>query len=262
MNILANTRLHFLNIGKYGGIYTETDDFSSNPRPFFSIGMILNGTGRFCEQNSECAAVSPGDIIIVPNAATYISHWEGNPHISYITFHFLPENDFWGNIPIQKISGLNYLTKDFQNAYNDFSIPEKSFGVLGVFYNILNEVSSRLKYSSQKPFRASVKNAVDYITLNYAKNITIHDLAEIANLSQSRFFSVFKNETGTTPIEYKNQICIRNAKKMLLTEDFSIEEISEKLGFNSTSYFRRTFKKYTKQSPSDYKKSIKSDFKL
>ena len=49
---------------------------------------------------------------------------------------------------------------------------------------------------------------------------------------------------------------------MLLTEDFSIEEISEKLGFNSTSYFRRTFKKFTKQSPGDYKKSIKSDFKL
>lgn len=49
---------------------------------------------------------------------------------------------------------------------------------------------------------------------------------------------------------------------MLLTEDFSIEEISEKLGFNSTSYFRRTFKKFAKQSPSDYKKSIKSDFKL
>lgn len=262
MNILTNTRLQFLNIGKYGGIHTDTADFSNTPRPFFSIGMILDGIGNFYEQNYGCVSVSPGDIIIVPNATTYISHWTGNPHISYITFHFILENRFNGNIPIQKICGYGHLIKEFCYAYDNFCTPEKSFKILSIFYNILDEISPKIERNSEKPFRTSVKKAIDYITSNYTRTITIKELSQISNLSQSRFFSVFKSETGLSPIEYKNQICILNAEKMLLTDDFSIEEISEKLGFNSTSYFRRTFKSYTGKSPREYKNSIKTGLKL
>ena len=73
-----NMELKFLNIGKYDGMYNFTADFSDNPRPFFSIGMILNGKGDFCEQKSNPVHVDPGDIIIVPDAARYISHWTGS----------------------------------------------------------------------------------------------------------------------------------------------------------------------------------------
>lgn len=262
MNILTNTRLQFLNIGKYGGTHTDTADFSNTPRPFFSIGMILDGTGDFYEQNYGCVSVCPGDIIIVPNAATYISHWTGNPYISYITFHFILENGFGKNIPIQKICGFGHLTKDFCLAYDNFANSEMSFKILSIFYGILHEIFPKIKKSSEKQLYTSVKKAVDYITLNYTNNITIAELAETANLSPSRFFAVFKSETGTTPIEYKNRICIRNAEKMLLTDDLSVEEIGEKLGFNSASYFRRTFKAYTGKSPREYKNGIKASLKL
>lgn len=100
------------------------------------------------------------------------------------------------------------------------------------------------------------------MTFNYTDNLTIQELATIANLSPSRFFTVFKKETGITPIEYKNRICIRNAEKMLLISDLSIEEIAEKLGFNSSSYFRRTFKAYTGKSPREYKNGIKTELKI
>ena len=50
MDILANTKLKFLNIGKYGGMYADTADFLNLPRPFFSIGIILEGTGDFMDK--------------------------------------------------------------------------------------------------------------------------------------------------------------------------------------------------------------------
>lgn len=262
MNILTNAKLKFLNIGKYGGIYNDIVDFSHQPRPFFSIGIILDGIGDFYEQNSECVHVTPGDIIIVPNAASYISNWTGNPNISYITFHFIFENGFNWNIPIQKICGYKYLIKDFCYAYDNSCTSEKSFKILSIFYNILNEIFPKIEKRSEKPFRTSIKKAIDYITSNYTRTITVKELSEISNLSQSRFFSVFKSETGLSPIEYKNQICIHNAEKMLLSDDFSIEEISEKLGFNSTSYFRRAFKSYTGKSPREYKNNNKTSLKL
>lgn len=262
MNILTNTRLQFLNIGKYGGMYADTADFSGTPRPFFSIGMILNGTGDFYEKNYGRVSVFPGDIIIVPNAATYISRWTGNPHIEYITFHFILENGFENNIPIQKISGYEHLTKYFCLAYNNFANSEMSFKILSIFYGIVHEIFPKIKKSSAKQLCTSVKKAVDYITLHYTNYITIAELAEMANLSPSRFFTVFKKETGFTPIAYKNHICIRNAKKMLLISDLSIEQIAEKLGFNSSSYFRRTFKAFVGQSPIKYRNSIKTELRI
>lgn len=262
MDILSTGELKFLSIGKYGGIHTDTAVFSNNPRPFFSIGMILNGKGDFYEQKSDPVHVTPGDIIIVPDAATYISHWLGFPDISYITFHFILEKSFSDNIPIQKICKLKHLTKDFIFAYDNFSSLERSFKILSIFYNILDEIIPNIKKSSEKQIRTSIKRAIDYITFNYTDNLTIQELAAIANLSPSRFFTVFKKATGITPIEYKNRICIKNAKKMLLISDLSIEEIAEKLGFNSSSYFRRTFKAFTGQSPREYRNSFKAESKI
>ena len=262
MDILANTKLKFLNVGKYGGMYADTADFLNLPRPFFSIGIIIEGTGDFYGQNSECVSVFPGDIIIVPNAATYVSHWRGNPHITYITFHFILESGLGESIPIQKICGFEHLINDFCYAYDNFSTPEASFKIISIFYNILNEIFPKMKKMSERHVRASVKKAVDYITLNYTKCIVISKLARMSNLSQSRFFSVFKSETGMTPIEYKNRLCILNAEKLLLTNDLSIEEISEKMGFNSASYFRRIFRKYVGKSPREYKNSICADLRL
>ena len=65
-----------------------------------------------------------------------------------------------------------------------------------------------------------------------------------------------------TPISYKNYISIQNAEKLLLTTDFSMEEISEKLGFHSSSYFRRTFRAFTGKSPREYRKEIQEKLKL
>lgn len=262
MNTLTNTGLQFLNIGKYGGIYADTADFSNTPRPFFSIGMILDGKGDFYDQKSNPVHVAPGDIIIVPDATTYVSHWLGFPDISYITFHFILEKSFSDNISIQKICGLEHLAKDFTFAYDNFAASERTFKILSIFYNILDEIVPKIKKSSEKHIRTSIKKAIEYMTFNYTDSLTIQELATIANLSPSRFFTVFKKETGITPIEYKNRVCIRNAEKMLLISDLSIEEIAEKLGFNSASYFRRTFKVYTGKSPREYKKDIKTELKI
>ena len=262
MNILSNAKLQFLNIGKYGGMYTDTADFSNKPRPYFSIGLILKGKGKFCEGDIKAVNVEAGNIIIVPTGARYISYWSGTPEIVYITFHFIIEGLFDDAYEIQKVSECDHLKKDFEFAYNNIAVSDKSFKVLSVFYNMLSEIYPKIKAASKRHISASVKKAVDYITVNYKNDITVAELSKIVNLSPSRFFTVFKKETGMTPIEYKNYICVNNAQKMLLADNLSIEEIGESLGFNSASYFRRTFKKYVGKSPREYRNNINSDFKI
>ncbi|MPN52480.1 Melibiose operon regulatory protein [bioreactor metagenome] len=56
--------------------------------------------------------------------------------------------------------------------------------------------------------------------------------------------------------DYINNVRINHASKLLLTTNSSIEEIAEKVGYNSSCYFYRTFKKYKNISPAKYKKQF------
>lgn len=258
MKIPANAKLQFLNIGKYSGKLTDKADFSNIPRPFFSIGFIIGGKGKFYTKSGKIIDVVPGDLIVIPVAATYVSQRFGTEDLTYITVHFIFNSGFNDAVDIQKIDGQEHLKSDFEEAYNSYRIPEQYFRALSIFFRILQEVTPCIK-ASAKNTGISVKKAVEYMTLNYSQNTPISELARMVNLSQSRFFAVFKNEIGMTPVEYKNYICIQNAEKLLLSTELSMEEISEELGFNSTSYFRRTFKHFVGKSPRDYKNSMRSN---
>ena len=60
-----------------------------------------------------------------------------------------------------------------------------------------------------------------------------------------------------SPIEYKNKIMIRHAERSLVDHpEVSIEELSERLGFESSIYFRRLFKATTGKTPREYRKTV------
>ena len=58
-----------------------------------------------------------------------------------------------------------------------------------------------------------------------------------------------------TPIDYKNKKTVDLAMLMLLNNrDLSIEEVSSRLGFESSTYFRRIFKAYVGYTPTEYRR--------
>ena len=74
-------------------------------------------------------------------------------------------------------------------------------------------------------------------------------------MSYSHLFRTFKQKFGMTPIEYKNALRIKKAKKMLCDFDLSVGEIAERLGFEGMCYFTRAFKKHVGVSPLNYRKT-------
>ena len=59
-----------------------------------------------------------------------------------------------------------------------------------------------------------------------------------------------------TPVEYKNAIIVSRAQRILLDDPTaSIEKISERLGFESSIYFRRLFKAQTGKTPREYRQT-------
>ena len=86
---------------------------------------------------------------------------------------------------------------------------------------------------------------------------SIPQLAKICNMSESRFYVVFNEATGMTPIKMKHKIQTAKAELMLLNTDLSIDEIAHNLGFESTAHFRKIFNEHFGYSPKEARKNAK-----
>ncbi len=92
-----------------------------------------------------------------------------------------------------------------------------------------------------------------YIREHINEDISVNRISELVYLNPSYFSRLYKQSTGVTVTNYIAEVKLECAKKMLKDSNMKINQIAEKLGFDSVSYFIRFFKKYMKYSPQDYR---------
>jgi len=73
-------------------------------------------------------------------------------------------------------------------------------------------------------------------------------------MSSSRFYEVFREAIGESPINYKNRIRVAHAK-MLIQEGKTLDEVCELLHFSSPSFLRRMMKKFLGITPKEAKRN-------
>ncbi|UZH56671.1 helix-turn-helix domain-containing protein [Salinimicrobium tongyeongense] len=135
--------------------------------------------------------------------------------------------------------------------------------------NALNVLNILLKLSRYKTYTSlgslnwlnhyrisekRVNDAVEFIMLNFKEDITLGKAAEKCGMNKSAFCRYFKKSTGKPFIRFLNEIRISYSCKLLQETSpvKAISEVSYQSGFNSLSYFNRTFRKIHKISPSEY----------
>ncbi|MCG8490539.1 MAG: AraC family transcriptional regulator, partial [Sneathiellales bacterium] len=91
-----------------------------------------------------------------------------------------------------------------------------------------------------------------YIDEHYSQKIQLAEVAQSVNLGKEAFCRYFKNSTGSTFTNFLNQYRITQAKRLLLSGK-NISETCYECGFESLSYFNRTFKRISGENPSAYK---------
>jgi len=97
-----------------------------------------------------------------------------------------------------------------------------------------------------------------FIEANYQNKIQLHDVASLSNLTKEAFCRYFKKMTKLTFTQFVNHYRIDVAKK-LLVQGNHITDTCFECGFDSVSYFNRTFKRVTGKSPMTYKKEYLSN---
>lgn len=101
--------------------------------------------------------------------------------------------------------------------------------------------------------RLTIKTILEYIDQNIDQNLSLIDLASVAQMSASHFSRLFKQSIGQSPHQYLNQCRIEKAKKLLTQPSASISDISQQLGFSDQSQFTNLFKKSVGITPKHYR---------
>ena len=117
----------------------------------------------------------------------------------------------------------------------------------------LNELSDILEDDKNLYSVTSIKLAIQFITKNFDKNITLKDVADEVFLSQNYLSELFKKETGEGFYEFLSNYRIKRAKELLVTTNLKIYEVAENVGYNDSITFGRAFKKITGVTPNSFR---------
>ncbi|OGR25098.1 MAG: hypothetical protein A2277_05770 [Desulfobacterales bacterium RIFOXYA12_FULL_46_15] len=95
--------------------------------------------------------------------------------------------------------------------------------------------------------------AQEFIESKFADTIKMEALAKQVGISPRHFIRRFKKATDETPLRYLQQIRIEKAKNYLETTSVTVNEITQGIGYENSSSFRKLFKEATGLSPSEYR---------
>jgi transcriptional regulator GlxA family with amidase domain len=88
---------------------------------------------------------------------------------------------------------------------------------------------------------------------NAAKDLALGDVAAHAGMSTRTLNRRFREQTGTTPLQWLHRARIRQAQYLLETTDHAVERIAGQVGFSSPTSFRDRFKRIVGTSPNAYR---------
>ena len=265
---LHNISIEFLSCRESMTLYNEPPEsgyLTNKISPYFSIYQSLC-TDLIISKNDEEILIKQNQCVLMPaNAHQKMSFTEDKiypcaNHAQYVFMDIVINGkyriddlfDFPLVLPEEYQTEMFILLQELSRIED---IEENLCDRLSIAYKIIKILL--LCSIPKKKLAASMLLAIDYVKRNYRRNISISELAEVAKMSESNFFRIFKRSMGTSPVAYINDYRLLISSVLLETTDKKIGSISEEVGFNEQYYFSKLFSKRFGVSPAVYRKNYR-----
>lgn len=103
----------------------------------------------------------------------------------------------------------------------------------------------------------NLNNLLFWLMENLQRNLSVEDIARRAGMSVRNFNRRFRDQTGTTPLQWILTARVRRSQQLLEATDLSIEDIATASGFESAANFRDRFKRVVGVSPSSWRNTYR-----
>jgi AraC family transcriptional regulator len=101
--------------------------------------------------------------------------------------------------------------------------------------------------------KTKLQRITEYIEVHLAQDLSVTELAAVAQMSPTYFARQFRQATGQTPHQYVIGCRIERAKRLLRDTEWPIIEIGHQVGFTDQSYFTAVFHKHVSMTPKAYR---------
>lgn len=243
-SILLSDNFCFLNITF--SEYHYTDNRKGSPLNF--LAYMIKGTAKIVS-DAFSINIKEGDVFYIPKGLGYQSYWYGED-INFLSFGFAnlytPENVGFELQVVDCGEDIAEKIRLIPTQGNDVDCK-----TLSAFYTAMSEVIPLLTCTTNRN-DITVKKIKDCICKYPFSSLS--EIAHMCGISEPTLYLVFKRAESITPNEYRQKILCDMGVKLLVTTDKKVEDISNTLGFSSSSYFRKVLKKITGKTPREIRK--------
>ena len=120
--------------------------------------------------------------------------------------------------------------------------------------NYVTEMMPERDSAKRKKDLERLNAVLGYIEANYNQRITVEQLADMVCLSEDRFGHLFREGVGQPPLQYINAMRLRKALNMLKTNQYTVTEVADAVGFRDYNHFGRLFRKQYGCTPNEIKR--------
>lgn len=119
---------------------------------------------------------------------------------------------------------------------------------------LINKVLELRSESVIKKYQPMIEEATEYIKEHFNDDdMSLNVVASIVGLSPSHFSTVFRQEVGSTFVEYLTMVRMEEAKTLLKCTSLKSSEIGYRIGYKDPHYFSFLFKKTQRCTPKEYR---------
>ncbi len=221
-----------------------------------AFGFAVRGETRL-DSDLGKLSIPRGGFFALPRGLRYRSHWQGSPEIEYIMVHlsswsggrFLP-------VCMESLSNEKTLGR-LLRAEKDLggSLPDR-LAALSDLFDLFSRAAAHFTPAPDAAGNPAVQAAADFIRAHFRENYSAAELAAAACVSESHLYHLFKKELQISPLEFRNEIRVEEAARLLSEKETDTREILAATGFSSDVYFREVFKKYRGVTPGEYRRQI------
>lgn len=264
-NVLING-FYLTDIGYYPKAIYHDRERKTGSNAYILL-YCIDGEGSV-NMNNQSYTLKPNTFLIVPKlmAHRYKSSVTNPWSIYWVHFGGTNADAIYarsleeGHIKVHSIPFDEGRIKIFDQLFSilEHSYREKELEIVSM--NLQHFISSLVYYKQMNPIIFdidSVSLSIAFMKKNLDKRLKTEEFAAQLGFSVSHYIRVFKQKTGSSPINYFNLLKIQQSCQYLYFTDRSIKEIAIKLGFDDQYYFSRLFTKLIGLSPLNYRKTHK-----
>jgi AraC-like DNA-binding protein len=232
------------------------------PKPSHTFLWTKNCRGRITDSNGNIINVDNNQIVYTAMGIEYmIEFFDTAPdQADTLVIHFQLYDSNGENIapsltPVVCIDQVDVSTAlKLERLKDEFKknvvcVPE----AISTIYRLFASISKSIRRDNANDRFSCIKEGIEL--LENDSDMSIKDIAKLCGVSECYFRRLFKEYSGEAPIDFRQRHRIEKAKQLLLSDMFTISEISCELHFSDIYHFSKTFKSIVGVSPSQFIKN-------